>query len=195
MQVLERLAEACREVAARIRADIRELESHIPASIANPKYHRGTTVGRLITELGAKTKEQDVRALATLDSVEKTQLETLKTDLGTDRERVARQLMARKAELDGLSTRLEGLHTAASDAQFVRLVELHQALKVAQSAAEVAARDLFSDEPLPDVGSDVWRGLWEAARAYSEPEGISGHAVPVHQGWRSLRPLSAGIGR
>ena len=108
MQILERLAEACREVADRIRADIRELESQIPVSVTNPKCHHGTSVGRLITELGAKTNEQDVRALATLDSVEKTQLETLKTDLGTDRERVARRLMSRKAELDGLNTRFEG---------------------------------------------------------------------------------------
>ena len=168
MQILERLAEACREVASRIRADIHDLELQTPASIANPKSHHGTSVGRLVTELSARTNEQDVHALATLDAVEKTQLETLKTDLGTNRERVARRLIARKAELDGLNARFKGIDAAASDMQFIRLVELYRAYGVAQAAAVTAARDLFSDEPLTDVGSDVWRGLWEAARAYSE---------------------------
>ncbi|MBY5637719.1 AAA family ATPase [Rhizobium leguminosarum] len=37
----------------------------------------------------------------------------------------------------------------------------------ARKAAELAAGELFTDEPLPGVGGDTWRALWTAAREYS----------------------------
>lgn len=38
---------------------------------------------------------------------------------------------------------------------------------MASDAARAASTDLFSGEPLPDIGSESWKALWEAARAYS----------------------------
>jgi hypothetical protein len=44
---------------------------------------------------------------------------------------------------------------------------LYDAYTKARTAATFVSANLFSDEPLPEVGSDVWRSLWEAARTYS----------------------------
>ena len=60
-----------------------------------------------------------------------------------------------------------------------RLTALYQAYRTAQTAATAAAGDLFADEPLPKIGSDVWRALWEAARRYSEQQAYPDTPFPV----------------
>lgn len=179
MRVLERLAGACQEIRKRINAEIRELEQQTPEAIAKPECHDGSAVGKLIAGLGGKTKEQDVRDLATLDEKEQARLATLKTDLGNDPAKVARQVEALKNRLDAVNTAFESLQKAIGDEQVSRLTALYQAYRTAQAAATAAAQDLFADEPLQDVGSDVWRALWEAARRYSEQQAYPDMPFPA----------------
>ena len=173
MRVLERLAEACQEIRRRINAELRELEQQTPETIAKPECHDETAVGKLITVLSGSTKEQDVRSLATLDENEKARHETLKTDLGTNPTNVARQVEALKNRLNAANMAFESLQDAVSDQQVSHLTALYQTYRTTQAAATAAASDLFAGEPLPNIGSDVWRSLWEAARRYSEH-----HAYP-----------------
>ena len=48
-----------------------------------------------------------------------------------------------------------------------------------RSAAAAASANLFADEPLPDIGSDVWKALWEAAQDYSRASAYPDHPLPV----------------
>ncbi len=127
----------------------------------------------MIAGLGGETKEQDVRGLATLDDKDKARLNTLKTDLGTDPAKVARRVEPLKNRLDTVTTACEALQNAVDDEQASRLTALHQAYQTTQVAAAAAAGAIFADDPLPHIGSEVWRALWEAARRYSEQ-----HAYP-----------------
>lgn len=180
MRVLEHLAEACLEIKKRINAEIRELERQTPEAIANPECHDRTAVGKLIAGLSGKTSEQDVQNLATLDEKEKARYETLKADLGMDpARRVARQLETLKNRLDAANTAFRSLQNAVSDERVRRLTGLYQKYRAAQEAATAAAGDLFADEPLPNVGSHVWRELWEAARRYSEQQAYPDVPLPV----------------
>lgn len=54
-----------------------------------------------------------------------------------------------------------------SDEALNGLSGLRSTAVAARKAAEVAAGELFTDEPLPGIGGDVWRKLWQAAREYS----------------------------
>jgi hypothetical protein len=54
--------------------------------------------------------------------------------------------------------------------------EVYETARVAAQAASVV---LFADEPLPNVGSDIWRSLWEAARTYSQREAYPDKSFPV----------------
>jgi len=47
------------------------------------------------------------------------------------------------------------------------LVALHGDATAKRTAARVAALGLFGAGALPDVGGEVWRTLWDAARRYS----------------------------
>lgn len=43
----------------------------------------------------------------------------------------------------------------------------------------MASANLFAKEPLPDIGSEVWKALWEAARIYSNAAAFPGRTFPV----------------
>ena len=179
MRVLECLAEACQEIRKRIKAQIRELEQQTPEAIAKPECHDWTAVGKLITALGGSTKEQDVRSLAALDENEKARHETLKTDLVRNPTKVASQLEALKNRLNATNAAFGSLQNAVSDQQVNRLTALYQTCRTTQAAATAAANDLFAGEPLPNIGSDVWRSLWEAARRYSEHQAYPDMPFPM----------------
>ena len=170
MLVLERLAEACRKLKERINAEIERLEQHTPETITHPECHDGTAIGKLIAGLSYKTKEQDVYDLATLNDKDRARLATLKTDLGKDPAKAVRQVEKLKNRLDTINEVFDRLQKAVGDDRVNRLTALYHVYQTAQRAAAVAAGDIFADDPLPNIGSDVWRALWEAARRYSKQQ-------------------------
>ena len=178
MRVLEHLAETCRQVSQRIKQEIQELKRLTPEIIRRPQCREDTAVGKLFTGLGKQTKEQDVRALATLNDVEKARLATLRGDMGTDSHNKALQVKALRDRLVAFGTKFEALQKAVDDEQIIRLMTLNRSYQTARAAAETAAGTLFVDEPLPDIGSEVWRTLWEAARRYSEGRAYPDESFP-----------------
>lgn len=179
MRVLERLAEACQEVKKRIGADITALEQQTPEAVKQPKTHEGTATAKLIAGLNGNTKEQDVRDLATLNDKEKARLETLKADLGNDPLKAARRIEGQRDKLAETGKAFAKLQSAGTDDEAARLSGLYSEYQAARRAAIAAAGDLFAAEPLPDVGSEVWRALWEAARDYSTQKAYPELAFPV----------------
>ena len=58
--------------------------------------------------------------------------------------------------------------SAAETRKFAELRRLESDVNAASAAARLASDSLFREAPLPGVGSDAWRHLWEAARTYSD---------------------------
>ena len=178
MRVLERLAEASIEIKRRINEEIERLKQQTPEAIARPKCHEETAVGKLIAGLDDKTKEEDVRRLGRLSDEEKARLITLKTDLSNEPTRMAGQVNALKNRLEIFSSAFEALQNSVTDEKVGQFLTLYQDYRNTQTAANVAANELFADEPLPDIGSEIWRALWEAARQYSEQQAYPGIPFP-----------------
>ena len=132
-----------------------------------------------MARLSATTDAATVEALATLTQAEQDRLAQLTADLAGDPARAARQLMAAKAKVDGHIARLDRLFSAISDETADRLRGLARACQSAKQAAEAASAALFRDEPLPQIGSEVWQTLWASARAYSDQEAYSDRHFPV----------------
>jgi hypothetical protein len=68
-------------------------------------------------------------------------------------------------------------------------------LATALSAAAAVSAQLFADDPLPDIGSDISKALWEASQDYSCASAYSIFPLPVTKmGAHSVlrcEPLSA----
>ena len=179
LKVLGDLAQTCQDLKSKLAAEIAALEKQTPAVITNPGCTATTPVGRLIAGLTAKTTIAQIQALAGLDAGQVDRLQALQTDLGNDPARAARHLLAMRASITAFMAKLQAQAAAVSDAAVIEHEQAANDLSVARAAAHAASIDLFAKEPLPDVGSDVWRALWDAARAYSNASAYPEQPFPV----------------
>lgn len=178
LQILASLARACQEVKQKLNGEIKALEQQTPAVISKPACKPETRVGKLMAGLDG-VKAADVKALAALTDTEKARLATLKTDLAADPARAGSHLQSLKIKLDATISRAERLAVAVADSKLAALRLASQTLASARTAAQAASISLFSKEPLPEIASDAWRVLWEAARKYSETAAYPDQPFPV----------------
>ncbi|MCG9030875.1 AAA family ATPase [Laribacter hongkongensis] len=132
-----------------------------------------------MARITANTAPATVEALAALTQAEQDRLAQLTADLAGDPARAARQLAAMKAKVDGHIARLDRLFASISDDSANNLRRLAVDSDAARRAAEAASSALFRDEPLPQIGSEVWQALWASARAFSDAEAYPERRFPV----------------
>ena len=178
MLVLEQLAAACKEIKNRVERRIAELQRQ-SEGVAVRQFHDGTEVWKLVSSLSGATSIEHARNLAELGDQDRERHYSLGADFGDDPEKVAGRLQSQLSRLRTFDERIRGLQTAVGDEQIQHLDLRRKQFRDARAAASAAAEDLFSGDPLPDIGSEAWRGLWEAARRYSEQHAYSGSAFPV----------------
>lgn len=170
MKLLERLVNACDAVKKKIDKEITSIKVQTPNSISDPACSPTTATGKLVATLSKSTKEESVTALATMSDAERTRLAELASDFAQDPKIVARRLRAQTTRLEALRSKLESLAVTIGPETSQKLATLAGDLDTKREAAKLAAQNLSKDEPLSGVGSETWRQLWEAARAYSTTE-------------------------
>lgn len=172
LKLLGALAQLCKSVKDKLAAEIAQIKAQTPEAIRTPACSRDTAVGKLMARITANTAPATVEALAALTQAEQDRLAQLTADLAGDPARAARQLAAMKAKVDGHIARLDRLFASISDDSANNLRRLAVDSDAARRAAEAASSALFRDEPLPQIGSEVWQALWASARAFSDAEAI-----------------------
>jgi len=179
LKLLGALAQLCKSVKDKLAAEITQIKSQTPEAIKTPACGRETTAGRFMARLAANTDPVAVEALATLTQAEQARLAQLTADLAGDPARAARQLAALKAKVEAHIARLDRLFASISEDAANNLHRLAADSDAARRAAEAASGALFRDEPLPQIGSEVWQALWASARAFSDEEAYPGRHFPV----------------
>lgn len=81
--------------------------------------------------------------------------------------------------MESIAGECETAATAFSDTSLSSFTTLWNTAVTARRTAQLSAGELFTDEPLPGVGSESWRALWAAARDYSVREAYAGAEFPV----------------
>ena len=177
LKLLGALAQLCKSVKDKLAAEIAQIKAQTPEAIRTPACSRDTAVGKLMARITANTAPATVEALAALTQAEQDRLAQLTADMAGDR--AARQLAAMKAKVDGHIARLDRLFASISDDSANNLRRLAVDSDAARRAAEAASSALFRDEPLPQIGSEVWQALWASARAFSDAEAYPERRFPV----------------
>ena len=168
MGLLDRLGQVCDELRRRVNEKIDELASQTPVAIKKPSLNEDTAAGAFLHGLSAKSSPAEVDLIVTLDDEEMSRFSSLDADLAQDPVKAAERLRARGARLDSLMGTLNRLVGTAEAGKFGDLRRLESGAKAASEASRLASDSLFREAPLPGVGSDAWRRLWEAARHYSD---------------------------
>lgn len=179
LKVMSTLAETCQTLKSKLAEEIKALEDQTPVVLNEPECEPETAAGKLVAKLSGKTKPEQVEELAGLADAEEIALRTLESDLAADPAKLVRSLQMTKSKVEDFESKLNALWSSIQDDQVEELLRLKQELDAAKLAADMASADLFSGEPLPNVGSDIWRALWEAAREYSESAAYPDRDFPI----------------
>ena len=179
LRLLGDLAQLCKSVKDKLAVEIAQIKAQTPEAIRTPVCSLDTAVGKLMARLAANTAPATVEALATLTQAEQDRLAQLSADLAGDPARAARQLIALKTKIEGQIARLDRLFASISEDNANSLRRLAVDCDAAFRAAEAASSAIFRDEPLPQIGSEVWQALWVSARAFSEVEAYPELQFPV----------------
>jgi hypothetical protein len=184
LKSLSRLAEAMRAVEAELD---RRLALVRPADIDLAPFGADTAAARFFAGLSATDTPADLAKLASLSDEEQAERERLRRKLGEIDAQQAPQLR-RAAEGDvraasSLQTALATVAANLSNEQVLAAAKEAETLRVTADAAAVTARR-FEGEPLGGVGSDPWKVLWSAARAYALH--LEEQLPPDHDPARSL---------
>ena len=180
MALLDRLGQACDELRTRVKARIDTVAGQTPVAIETPSLSRETAAGVLpscpvrqvqLGRTGLTGHAQRRR--------EKPVVLTGTGNLAQDPAKAAEKLRARGARLESALKALNRLVAAGGTKNFARLRRLESDAESATQAARLASDSLFGTAPLPGVGSDAWRRLWEAARTYSDQVAYPGRTFPA----------------
>ena len=179
MALLDRLGRVCDDLRRRVTARIDALSARTPVAIKTPSLNEDTAAGAFLHGLSAKSKPAELDLLIALGDDEMSRLSSLDADLAQDPAKAAEKLVARGARVSSSLQALSQLVGAAETKRFTELRQLEANADAAAAAARLASDSLFREAPLPGVGSDAWRYLWEAARAYSDEFAYPDRAFPA----------------
>lgn len=178
LDVLPRLARLCTTVGEVIDTMIREVERAQPAALSNVQAHGSTVVHEQLSQLQADSGIETFRQLATLTDVETSRIRELQEVIVGDARGRARELHGKASALSRLRQDLHQTATGLSRESIAGLEVTFQDAITKRTAATMAAEAAFGEQPLPGVGEDAWRELWEAARRYSEHRAYPDHDFP-----------------
>lgn len=176
MRIMERLGDLCDELKERLEGRVRQIQAKTPLAISNHQLSDETAAGQFLDGLTDKSDLTVLGLLCGLKDEEKRKLETLRTDLSQDPQKVVSSLKAQKQRVDAIIVLVQSLTESLSEESVTDLNDLLRAHGDAKNASDLASKELFEASPLPEIGSDTWRALWEAARTFSD-----GVAYPAKQ--------------
>ena len=167
MGVLAALAVICDKIKMRLEIQIQEIEHQTPQFLKNPTFNRDTAVGAYIHQLSHKSQIDQIEIFASLTPEEEKRLLQLESDFAQDPKQLANRINQQKSKLETRIEQIRKLCNAVSDSAFRERDRLKEDWDQKKKAARLASEALFKASPLPDIGKDIWRLLWEAARQYS----------------------------
>lgn len=167
LDVPDELGKACKQVRALLDAEKKQQDAARNAIFTAPPWKSATAVGKAISALTHQTDLATLESLASLSGQEQARLTRLTEDLSKNPATAAAEQRLKADRIKRLGEALSVIAIRTGEDALSRLVALHQDMTAKRTAARLAAEGLFGTDSLPEVGGEVWRTLWEAARRYS----------------------------
>jgi hypothetical protein len=178
LAILFRLNDLLLRLKSAIDKDRAPTTTALQATVIAWPAPRQTAAQRFYGALTATTTDVQIDEATSWSDANVQELATGRAALATSGNRAAdltalvKWLRDTKMALLALAAEVDPSRIAAARTQFAKA-------KSARLAADTAARTGFASEPLPHVGEEVWRRLWEAARDYSVTAAYAGRPFPV----------------
>lgn len=179
LTILDQLSEVCEVVAAELN---RRLGANQSARPQLPTLHPGTSAETFLGELSASTSIDAIAAATTLaedhDAELAKQLAEETRLKSSDPTKEKARLVDQSRDWSTVGAHVKALVSALGAEPLQALETQRRRTTELQEAARIASARTFDSEPLARVGSDAWRALWEAARAFSTTDAYHDHEYP-----------------
>ena len=172
LDIMNKLGHACQSLGN----DFAERLRNVNAAVNTPLpggYHEGTIVQVALANLTPSTvpsklpSERALRELATWTPEMQKELVVVEKQLNQDpqvmiglRNQAKQALEIAKGEISKITDNL-------SETAITGIRKSQKTAEASRFAAETAAKDLFSDQPIPDLGSETWRQMLINAREFA----------------------------
>jgi recombinational DNA repair ATPase RecF len=182
LDLFDKLVQACRSVRTRLELEQRALNTNALAPIA-AQMPAGTAAAKLVGNITSLTKPEAVRAATRLSTEEEARLGILEKSLqdlqANDPNKLLAQLTVRAGRVRALGEHLKALENALSDADVVAVFSVRTDGRRKSEEAKRLRDATFSQNLLPDTGSEQWKAMWEASRTFSQDQAYAGKTFPV----------------
>ena len=181
LDIPDELGNACKQVKSLLEAEKKQQEEARNAVFTAPPWKGTTAVGKALAKLTYATDPAALEKVATLTEQEQTRLTRLTEDLSKNPATAAAEQKLKADRIKRLADTLAAIAARTTDNALNNLFALHGDATAKRAAARMAAQGLFGTDSLPDVGEEVWRTLWEAARRYSTEVAYPAASFPPTQ--------------
>ena len=172
LDLLNKLGLGC----STLEQEFRKRETAVNAAVNTPLptgYTDGTDAHTAIAKLlpaialDQLPTEQDLRILGTWSDENQTELDQVAEALNNDPKATMRLRSDAKQALETAKEEVTKAVDNLGDPAILAIRNKQQDANTKTLAAEAAARDMFSDLPIPDLGSEVWRQMLLYAREFA----------------------------
>lgn len=168
LDVPDALAGACVAVKDALSTEHKQLSKARNPLLDKPTWKATTAAGKALGTLRRDTSFTALEALAHLSDADTARMERLKEDLSRNPAKAAVEYTLKADNIKRVHDMLSALVAAVDDSALGAIRASADTAATKKEAARLAADHAFSGEPLPGVGGDTWRALWDSARRYSD---------------------------
>lgn len=179
LDVLPELAKACDAIKKTLQDEIDATFAENTKTAQGWKYSASTAVGKLINTVGAATQPETIDAAAVFTDADERRLADIIATLSTDPKLKAADTTAAAKRIRTFAEAAKNRATSVDDTAMQALGEAIKEAETTAKAAKAAAGPELKDTDLPGSCNDVWRKLWDAAKAYSVADAYPGKVFPV----------------
>ena len=167
LDILPKLSKACDHIGKLIQNEIDAVEQQVTAIAAGWQCPQNTEVASLIAGLSKSTALSKLDSLAGLSPTQDARLAEITSALSSDAKQNAKATRAGSARLRAFSQKGVTSAVAISDHALVTIRSLVDDVTATALAAATFSQGQFDTTYLPATGSDLWKQLWLAARAFA----------------------------
>lgn len=179
LTLLDRLSAACEAVQQELS---RRLADNAQQRPDLPLLGEGTEAKAFLDSLAASTTQAQIDEATALspdhDATLASRLQEEARLRGSDPNREKARLTQLAGHWGTVKTHVDKLASVLNVEATERILSEQKRARDLRAAATIASAKNFDNEPLPGIGSDTWRALWEAAREYSVSAAYHDHKFP-----------------
>jgi energy-coupling factor transporter ATP-binding protein EcfA2 len=176
LDVFDKLGELCDRIKDRLTTERNALAKRIADLRQGLDADRD--VQGALDKLSAKTKDADLERLSAWSGADADRLASVDLMLN-DPVNQAKLLRARKSRCESLLKRVTGALAVVDDEAASQLRQKKEDVAAAKEAVRLSSIEAFAAEPLAGVGTDPWRVMYDAARAFSVEQAYVGRDFPA----------------